>query len=286
MKVLITGAGGQLGREWHQALKESGTDLAAFTSSELDITLRNNVQTVLASEQPDVVINCAAYTAVDRAETDSEKAFRVNMDGVRYLADACAETGAILVHFSTDYVFPGKSADRIIYPKGYPEDAARKPVNIYGESKLAGELELEKSDAEWLLIRVSWLCSPFGKNFVNTMIRLGSVKNKLSVVEDQIGSPTYTFDVVAKTRKLLEMGKRGTFHVSSEGAISWADFAEEIFHITEMNVEVERVPSSEYPTDAERPAFSLLSTEKIRTVGLSPREWKEGLKQLIELRGQ
>ncbi|MDX1592499.1 MAG: NAD(P)-dependent oxidoreductase, partial [Balneolaceae bacterium] len=193
---------------------------------------------------------------------------------------------AILVHFSTDYVFPGKSADRIIYPKGYPEDAARKPVNIYGESKLAGELELEKSDAEWLLIRVSWLCSPFGKNFVNTMIRLGSVKNKLSVVEDQIGSPTYTFDVVAKTRKLLGRGKRGTFHVSSEGAISWADFAEEIFHITEMNVEVERVPSSEYPTDAERPAFSLLSTEKIRTVGLSPREWKEGLKQLIELRGQ
>jgi dTDP-4-dehydrorhamnose reductase len=284
MKVLVTGSGGQLGQECVASFRAVGHNAVGYSSDGLDITSQKAVREVLKAEKPDVVVNCAAYTAVDQAESDPEAAFLVNRDGVRYLADICSEIDTILVHYSTDYVFPGKAEDRKKYPNGYPENAERIPVNTYGESKLAGELELEKSKAKWLLIRVSWLCSPVGNNFVNTMIRLGSERKKISVVMDQIGSPSYTFDVADKTLVLLEKGKKGVFHVSSEGAISWADFAGEIFHATGNDIEVERVPSSEYPTDAARPAFSLLSTEKIRSMGMHPLHWKKGLKKLLQLK--
>ena len=285
MKFLITGAGGQLGREWVNFLdSEVGHQSIALTSSEMDITDPKSVKSTLISEKPDVVINCAAYTAVDRAESDPEAAFRVNRDGVRHLAGACAEIGAMLVHFSTDYVFPGRSEDRNKYPDGYPENAGRDPVNRYGESKLAGELELEKSDAQWLLIRVSWLCSPSGANFVNTMIRLGSEREEVYVVNDQIGSPSFTFDVVDKTMTLIKKQKKGTFHISCSGVLSWADFAAEIFSQQKMDISVVRVTSSEYKTEAARPAFSLLATKKIRSDGLMPIHWKDGLHKLLKLK--
>ena len=283
MKYLITGAGGQLGTEWGRFLATSEDyESVAFASQELDITDPESVRRVLKAEKPDVVINCAAYTAVDRAESEPEAAFRVNRDGVRHLAGACAEIGARLVHYSTDYVFPGRAGDRKRYPDGYPENAERDPVNRYGESKLAGELELEKSGVDWLLVRVSWLCSPSGSNFVNTMLRLGSERNELKVVDDQIGSPSFTFDVVGKTITLLEKGQTGAFHISCDGAISWADFAKEIFLQQGMDARIVRVSSSEYPTEASRPAFSLLSIEKIRFEELTPLHWKDGLRKLLE----
>lgn len=285
MKFLITGAGGQLGREWVNFLASNDDHEAiALTSAEMNITNQQNVTNILKSKKPDVVINCAAYTAVDRAESEPEPALGVNRDGVKYLAGACAENGAILVHYSTDYVFPGRAHDRRKYPEGYPENADRDPVNRYGESKLAGELELEKSEARWLLIRVSWLCSPSGANFVNTMLRLGSEREEVSVVDDQIGSPSFTFDVVDKTMTLLEKEKTGTFHISCSGNLSWADFAEEIFLQQKMDTSVARVTSSEYKTEAARPAFSLLATGKIRSEGLMPIHWKDGLRKLLELK--
>ena len=285
MIFLITGAGGQLGREWVKFLASAdGHQAIALTSSEMDITDPQIVKSILQSEKPDVVINCAAYTAVDLAESEPEAAFRVNRDGVKHLAGTCSEINATLVHFSTDYVFPGRSEDRKKYPEGYPENAVRDPVNRYGESKLAGELELEKSKARWLLIRVSWLCSPSGANFVNTMIRLGSDKEVVSVVHDQIGSPSFTFDVVDKTMTLIEKQKTGTFHISCSGVLSWADFAEEIFLQLKMDTSVVRVTSSEYKTEAARPEYSLLATEKIRPEGLMPIHWKEGLRKLLELK--
>ncbi|PWN08066.1 dTDP-4-dehydrorhamnose reductase [Rhodohalobacter mucosus] len=285
MKFLITGAGGQLGSEWAKFLAAAeGHKAIALTSSEMDITDPECVMSMLEAKRPDVVVNCAAYTAVDQAESEPEAAFRANRDGVRHLSDACAENDIMLVHYSTDYVFPGKAEDRSKYPKGYPETANRAPVNRYGDSKLAGEQELEKSEAKWLLVRVSWLCSASGTNFVNTMIRLGNEREELSVVDDQIGSPSFTFDVVDKTMTLLEKERTGTFHVSCTGVVSWADFAEEIFEQLNMDTGVIRVTTAEYPTAAVRPAFSLLATEKIRSEGLIPLQWKDGLRKLLELK--
>jgi dTDP-4-dehydrorhamnose reductase len=283
MKYLITGAGGQLGKEWARFLTANGSVFSAFNSTELDITNRELVTEILKSEKPDVVINCAAYTAVDKAESEPGKAFRVNRDGIRNLTDACLAVQSKMVHYSTDYVFSGNISDRELYPEGYPEDAPREPVNRYGESKYAGELELEKSQANWLLIRVSWLCGPAGSNFVNTMLKAGRQKDELKVVDDQFGSPSFTFDVVEKTGRLLNLNKKGMYHISSLGLLSWADFADEIFRQAGLDIQVIRIPTAGYPTAANRPAFSLLSNLKLMNTGLKPVLWKSGLKQLIQL---
>lgn len=284
MKYFITGASGQLGREWLTFLKNSDSDFISFTSSELDITNANRVLNEVKSQRPDVIINCAAYTKVDQAESEAEKAYAVNEAGVENLAKAAKMTGSKLVHYSTDYVFSGSRQDQEKYPDGYPENAPVDPMNVYGKSKLAGEKVIENSGVNHLLIRTSWLCSPNGKNFVNTMLRLGSERDKISVVDDQIGSPSYTFDVVEKTSELLNMNASGTYHLTSEGKISWADFAVEIFKQVKISVEVLRITSSEFKVDAKRPSYSLLSTKKLKNFGCEVLNWKKGLDQLLEKR--
>ena len=281
MSYLITGAGGQLGTEWINYLQQSSIDYVAFGFAEMDITDRVVVNQKISDIKPNVIINCAAYTNVDQAEEDVEKAFLVNRVGVQNICDAAKTVGAKVVHYSTDYVFSGSADDAISFPDGYPESALVSPQNVYGKSKLEGEQVLCKSDLDFLLIRVSWLCAPEGKNFVNTMLRLGSERDLLTVVDDQIGSPTYTFDLVEKTVKLLRQKESGLFHVSCSGKLSWADFAEEIFRMSGLKTTVKRVSSSEFKTKAKRPAFSLLSKEKIIDLGLEPLDWKSGLKQLL-----
>jgi len=283
MKFLITGAGGQLGKEWVRTLNQSSGDdsYVALKHSSFDITNRGVVRETIKNEQPDVLINCAAYTDVDGAEHDQKKADLINHIAVKELAAECADAGVKLVHYSTDYVFPGKKEDEQIYPDGYPEDAETGPVNVYGKTKLAGEEALKQETDDYLLIRVSWLCGSDGKNFVKTMLRLGSERNELSVVDDQVGSPAFTFDVAEKTYELVQGGEKGTYHISSEGKITWADFAEEIFKISGMNVTVNRVTSEEFKTVAKRPAFSLLSKRKIVDEGLTPVPWKSGLSDLL-----
>lgn len=284
MKFLITGANGQLGSEWVSRLTVLRREFVAFSSDRLDITNQSQTQELIKSEKPDVVINCAAYTNVDRAESETEKAFLVNEFGVRNLINACRENGSKLVHFSTDYVFAGVASDRTNFPKGYPEEAPTDPVNSYGASKRAGELVLEESgpDADWILIRVSWLCGRYGSNFVKTMLRLSADKKEIPVVMDQTGSPSYAFDVVDKTIHLLDSGYSGTFHISSSGEISWAQFAEEIFKISGMRTKVLLIPSDQYQTVAKRPSFSLLSKGKIQKNGLDPLNWNSGLIQLLK----
>src|SRR6056297_441159 len=248
----------------------------------MDITDSDQVRTRMEECRPDMVINCAAYTNVDKAEIEQELAHSVNETGVEHLVSACLEFNCKLVHFSTDYVFPGSFEDGSKFPDGYPEDAEKRPVNAYGRSKRAGEIVIEKSALDSLLIRVSWLCGPFGNNFVKTMLRLAEIRDELSVVDDQKGSPTYTFDVVDKTYQLLNMSKSGVYHISSRGKISWADFTEEIFKQANIAITLYRIPSSEFSTKAKRPAFSLLSTQKLEKEGLKVLAWKEGLSVLLK----
>ncbi|MCC5914298.1 MAG: dTDP-4-dehydrorhamnose reductase [Balneolaceae bacterium] len=284
MRVLVTGVGGQLGKEWCRFLEKQKADFVAADSSELDITDKGAVENLFRKHNPGLVINCAAYTAVDNAEEQNEAAFRVNRDGVELLLNACLNSGAKLVHFSTDYVFPGRREDEEVYPDGYPEDAATYPVNLYGKSKKAGETVLYESNGEYLLIRVAWLCGPTGRNFVDTMLRLSENHDTVRVVDDQIGAPSFTFDVVEITQQLLDMGKDGVWHVRSDGRLSWADLAEETFRLAGKETSVERITTEQFPTKAKRPAFSLLGIDKLRNTGITPPQWRESLKRLLKLK--
>ncbi len=281
MKFLITGGGGQLGREWGRYLSANNLSFSAYSSDELNITDARKATSVIKNETPDVVVNCAAYTQVDRAESESEKAYLVNSDGVKNIAEICKKEGIRMVHYSTDYVFPGNAEDQKKYPDGYPEDAETDPINMYGASKRAGEVAFKDSGVNGLLIRVSWLCGMYGSNFVKTMLRVGSERKELRVVNDQIGAPSFATDVVKKTIQLIEREEEGTVHLSSSGVISWAEFADEIFRQSNLNVKVEHITTDEYPTKAKRPAFSLLCNGKLEILRIPQIEWKQGLAELM-----
>ncbi len=282
MRFLITGANGQLGSEWIHFLRDKKKSYTAYGSDQLNITNRARVLDVLERDKPDVVVNCAAYTRVDEAEEKADLALLVNRDGVKNLADCCNLIQAFMIHYSTDYVFPGLSEDQFKYPDGYPENAGRLPVNAYGRSKLAGEKILEEGDFQnWLLIRVAWLCGEYGSNFVKTMLRLSAERKEIGVVDDQLGSPSFTFDVVEKTCFLLENNKSGVYHVSGQGLISWADFAESIFQKAGTETIVKRISSNQFPQKAKRPAFSYLSTKKLQQTNAALLEWGNGLDQLL-----
>jgi dTDP-4-dehydrorhamnose reductase len=226
--------------------------------------------------------SCAAYTKVDQAEDDSDTAFTVNEKGAQYLAEWCASNQIMLIHYSTDYVFSGNADDRKFYPDGYPEDVVTAPRNVYGKSKLAGELAIQRSGAPHLMIRVSWLCGKYGNNFVKTMLRLATERDDLSVVDDQWGSPTFTNDVVKSTKLLMDTHQKGTFHVTSSGLITWYDFAKAIFELRDVDIKLNKVTSDKFPVKAKRPAFSKLSTVKFsQSTGVEPSDWKIQLQKLL-----
>ncbi|HMB97461.1 MAG TPA: dTDP-4-dehydrorhamnose reductase [Balneolaceae bacterium] len=282
MKFLITGAGGQLGREWSEMIRLENLEFTACDSTELDITDADRIRTVIKSENPDVIINCAAYTDVEGAEDHPDKAFQVNRDAVRNLAAECKKNDTILVHFSTDYVFPGKSADMKHFPDGYPEEAETGPINLYGKSKLEGEIAIRESGADHLIIRVSWLCGKYGGNFVKTMLRLSEERENLKVVHDQYGSPTFVESLIPATHYLIDAEKRGTYHYTSKGIITWHEFATAIFEISDRKVAIQPVQSEEFNFKAERPAFSKLSTKKIESLNSELTiNWKTGLQNLL-----
>lgn len=257
---LILGAGGQLGSEWVEWMKRSGADYLGLTRSELDITDKTEVERALSDYDPDVVINCTAYTKVDHAEGEIESASSINVDAAGHLAALCAADDRMLVHYSTDYVFPGRMEDRVRHPAGYPVDFPPEPVNSYGRTKWLGEQAVRSAGGPHLILRVSWLCGKSGRNFVHTMLRLAEERDRLTVVNDQFGTPTFTAPVVHNTLVLLEQGARNTWHVTSRGETTWYHFASLIFSLAKKNVEVVPVPSSEFPTRAKRPAWSLLDT--------------------------
>ncbi|GGW38909.1 dTDP-4-dehydrorhamnose reductase [Arenibacter certesii] len=275
-KILITGANGQLGRSLQNVAKRYPEyDFHFKTSKELDITSKENINKLFAHEKFDYCINCAAYTAVDKAETDQENAFLVNAEAVKYLSEACKAQNAVLIHISTDFVFDGSKTTP------YTEEDTPNPINVYGASKLKGEQYVQDILKNYFIIRTSWVYSEYGNNFVKTMLRLGTERDELNVVNDQIGSPTYAGDLAEAIMKIinLEATNYGIYHYSSEGAISWYDFAKEIFETKGMTIKVNPIPSEAYPTPAKRPAFSVMDLSKFNRFIVIP-GWKKGLKNV------
>lgn len=285
MKIILLGASGQLGHEWQYffSRKTKGqVILLPYTSTQLDITNFGELDNEIAEQQPDIIINCAAYTDVDKAEKEKKKAKLINTDAVGHLAEECEKHSIKLVHYSTDYIFPGRERDREKFPDGYPEDHPADPINKYGLTKWEGEEAIRESGCRHLIIRTTWLCGRYGNNFVKTMLKYGRERGELQVVDDQWGSPGFADEVVENNFKLIEEEAEGTYHLTSKGLTNWADFAKTIFDYSGIEVSVKSIPSEAYPTEAERPKFSKLNTSKAEKVaGVTITNWQDGLKRLL-----
>ncbi len=279
-KILVTGANGQLGSEIKELASNYPnfefvfTDIADFPLNDADEIITN-----FKIIQPNIVINCAAYTAVDKAETDSVVADAINHLAIATLATLCYENGAKLVHVSTDYVFDGTS------PIAYKEEDQPNPKSVYGITKLAGEIACLKNDPESIIIRTAWVYSQFGNNFVKTMLRLMTERESLNVVNDQVGSPTYAADLAQVILTILDSKKwePGIYHYSNAGEISWCDFAIAIKEIAQKTCVVNGIAASSYPTPAQRPAYSLLDKSKISAVyGIESIDYLVSLKIMMD----
>ncbi len=280
IKVLVTGANGQLG-QCLQKISEAYSNIA-FTfvsSSQLNITNKEQVATHFNNHQYNYCINCAAYTAVDAAETNTELANKVNTLGAQYIAIACAMRQVKLLHVSTDFVFNGESTTP------YKETDTPNPASVYGQTKLAGERLIAAHIPEHFIIRTSWLYSEFASNFMKTMLRLASERDTLGVVSDQVGSPTNANDLAAVLLKIVTSNTTayGLYHYSNQGTASWCDFATEIFAQSGVKIQVNPIPSTAYPTPAARPKYSVLNTAKIKTnLDITIPFWKESLQTVLQ----
>jgi dTDP-4-dehydrorhamnose reductase len=279
-KILVTGADGQLGKELRaQEILFPDSQFLFFSRSELSVEKEEELRLVFEREKPSFCINCAAYTAVDKAESDRDNAFLINAEAVGLLAKTCRSVSSRFIHISTDYVFDGNSSRPLL------ENDQTAPINVYGESKLRGEELARKEDPGALIIRTAWVYSEFGNNFVKTMIRLMKEREAVNVINDQIGSPTYAADLASAILKICHTEKfvPGIFHYSNAGRISWYDFACAIKELTGSRCKVNPISSSEYPTAARRPKYSLLNTAKIAsTYSLAIPEWKSSLEKCLE----
>lgn len=278
-KILVTGANGQLGSELN-ILSKNHKNYEWFFADRTRITLDNLdlLKTQLKEINPDVIFNCGAYTAVDKAESEQDLAFMVNHLAVKEVAKYASENKAKLIHVSTDYVFDGTSSVAL------NEEAKTNPVNIYGESKLAGEIACIKENPESIIIRTSWVYSKFGNNFVKTMKRLMQERDEISVVNDQIGSPTYAADLAQAMIDIVEYSNwiPGIYNYSNEAEISWHEFALAIKELGFYQCKVGGIPSSAYPTPAKRPNYSLLDKTKIKSVyNLEISDFKDSLKKIF-----
>ncbi len=279
--ILITGAQGQLGREF-QALQESFPQHHfLFTSkNELQIADEDSVNNYFCNNNIDACVNCAAYTAVDKAEKERELATSVNATAVGYLAKACKKQHVQFIHISTDYVFDGTATTP------YKTEDKTKPVNFYGQTKLDGELNAIKENQNSIIIRTAWVYSSFGNNFVKTMMRLMNERDSIGVVNDQRGAPTYAADLAAAIMQIIDKNnfEPGIYHYSNKGDISWYDFAKEIAAQIHTTCIVNSITTAQFPTPAARPAYSVLDTEKIcSTFGITIPEWKASLRSCITL---
>lgn len=281
MKLLITGAYGQLGNEMRVALERYPHLESIFTDVDtLDITDKHAVDAFVALHKPNVLINCAAYTAVDKAEDDLALCYKINCDAVRNLGEVAQAHGMMVIHVSTDYVFDGTGH----IP--YTEDMAVSPTNVYGKSKLAGERELRRVCPEAIIIRTSWLYSGFGNNFVKTMLLLGSERSQLKVIFDQIGTPTYAADLADAMLQIIDSGKfvPGIYHFSNEGVCSWYDFTKMIFKLANVECEVLPIESKDYAVRTPRPHYSVLNKSKLKsTYNQTIPYWMDGLERCLHV---
>ncbi len=280
-KLLITSCNGQLGRAINKQYANTEFELVNTDVAELDITSVDAVVGMMREVKPYAIINCAAHTGVDACETDAENAFRINAIGPRNLSIAATEVGAKMVHISTDYVFDGLS------PVPYKEESEPHPLSVYGKSKFEGELALVENPNA-LIIRSSWLYSEFGNNFLKTMIRLGKEKDKIGVVFDQTGSPTYAPDLAEAALRIIEDSsgnsfRGGLFNFANEGVASWFDLAWEIMDLSGLDCKVFPITTDEYPLPAKRPSYSVLNTYKIKNeLNIQMKYWKLSLKKAVE----
>ena len=279
MNILITGANGQLGNEMQRVAKTSSNHYIFTDVAQLDITDREAVLKAVKDNGIQVIVNCAAYTNVDKAEDDRATADLINNKAVENLATAARENDATLIHISTDYVFKG---DRCTPCR---EDWETDPLGVYGITKLAGEKSIERTGCRHIIIRTAWLYSPFGKNFVKTMQKLTAEKDSLKVVFDQVGTPTYAGDLADAITRIIEtgqLGKQGIYHFSNEGVCSWYDFAREICELSGNTCNIQPCHSDEFPSKVKRPHFSVLDKTKIKdTFGIEVPYWKDSLKKCI-----
>lgn len=278
--ILVTGSTGQLGSEFRElAPFYPQYRFVFFSRAELAIENKEEVEKAFALLRPQYVINCAAYTAVDKAETEKEQAMAVNAIAVALLAGTSSKYGAHFIHVSTDYVFDGTSREPL------KEDAPVSPVNFYGASKLKGEEAAQEENPDSIIIRTSWVYSFYGKNFVKTMLRLMADRDSVSVVADQYGSPTYAADLADAILQIIGSGKwqPGIYHFSNEGIINWAQFADEIRTLSNSNCTVQFITTEQYPTPARRPAFSVMDKSKIvAAYNIRIKPWKESLQTCLQ----
>lgn len=277
MKIIITGAQGQLGQELVKQLdKKYEYDVIKTDRDTLDITNIENVNTFILERNPDVVINCAAHTAVDLCETDIENAYKINAIGPRNLAIVCEKIGAKLVQVSTDYVFDGNGT------RPYREDDINCPNSVYGTSKLMGENFVREFCSKYFIVRTAWLYGE-GNNFVRTMLKLSETNSELNVVNDQIGSPTSTVDLAKAIIDLIHTEHYGIYHGTCEGQCSWYDFAKKIFEIKNIDIKVNPVTSDEFKRPAPRPKYSVLDNFMLKLVGLNSfRKWEDSLEEYLK----
>ncbi|MGL6179066.1 MAG: dTDP-4-dehydrorhamnose reductase [Tannerellaceae bacterium] len=275
-KILVTGANGQLGSELKDILGANNEQVVYTDVAQLDITKLDLVRAFIKEHKVTDIINCAAYTAVDKAETDQDIAYMVNCIAPKNLATVAAEENCRLIHVSTDYVFSGEACTP------YVESDPTSPLGVYGRTKLAGEEAVTDSGCDSVIIRTSWLYSAYGNNFVKTMMRLGKERDQLNVVFDQVGTPTYAGDLAAAIVKLIQsqdlVDVSGLYHFSNEGVCSWYDFAQEIMDLEGITCNVQPILSSQYPTPVRRPSFSVLDKAKIKKdLNMTIPYWKHSL---------
>lgn len=278
MRVLVTGAKGQLGTDLMNELNRQGLEAIGVDIEEMDITDAESCRRVISREKPDAVIHCAAYTAVDAAEDNVELCSRINGQGTRNVAQACRDQGIKLMYISTDYVFDGQGT------RPWEPDDPRDPLNVYGETKYQGELAVEELLDQYFTVRIAWVFGLAGKNFIKTMLRLGQERGAVSVVDDQIGSPTYTYDLARLLVDMIQTDRYGRYHATNEGICSWYEFACEIFRQAGMDqVQVTPVSSQQFAAKAKRPSNSRMSKEKLSDNGfVRLPDWKDALGRYLK----
>ena len=284
MNVLVIGVGGQVARSLaERSRRHEGFQVRFVGRPDIDLEIAGSAERAIAGTPSDIVINAAAYTAVDQAEEELQQAFRINAEAAGEIASAAARNGTPIIHLSTDYVFDGRVSEP------YREDSPTAPLNVYGRSKLAGEERVRTANPRHLILRTAWVHSPFGRNFVKTMLRLAEEKDEIAIVADQVGSPTSALDIADAIFAILgpiSNGITGTFHFAGAGTASWADVAEEIFRVgTETGgpmARVRRITTEDYPTRAVRPTYSALDSSLFeKTFGIHVRDWRAGVREVV-----
>lgn len=280
MKILVTGVKGQLGYDVVQEGELQGFEMIGTDVDNMDIIDAGQVKRVIEECKPDAVIHCAAYTAVDAAEDNQELCRKINVEGTRNIAEVCKDRDIPMMYFSTDYIFDGQGENF------WKEDDPKKPLNVYGQTKYEGELVVQELVKKHFILRISWVFGVNGNNFIKTMLRVGPQRGEVGVVADQIGSPTYTYDLAKLVIDMVQTDKYGAYHVTNEGICSWYEFACEIFKQAGLDVKVNSLTTAEYPAKAKRPFNSRMSKDKLKASGFSMLpDWKDALERYLNALG-